>query len=88
VRLQSFSFSQWCVKYSRYPIVLSLEFQVDALTEEQIAEFKEAFSLFDKDGDGTASPALLVHLMNNYSINNQTTKKLVGISQRSHKRKR
>ena len=22
------------------------------LTEEQIAEFKEAFSLFDKDGDG------------------------------------
>lgn len=25
---------------------------VDALTEEQIAEFKEAFSLFDKDGDG------------------------------------
>jgi Ca2+-binding EF-hand superfamily protein len=23
------------------------------LTEEQIAEFKEAFSLFDKDGDGT-----------------------------------
>ena len=26
--------------------------QVDQLTEEQIAEFKEAFSLFDKDGDG------------------------------------
>jgi len=24
----------------------------DMLTEEQIAEFKEAFSLFDKDGDG------------------------------------
>merc|ERR1712165_197587 len=24
----------------------------DSLTEEQIAEFKEAFSLFDKDGDG------------------------------------
>jgi hypothetical protein len=23
------------------------------LSEEQIAEFKEAFSLFDKDGDGT-----------------------------------
>lgn len=22
------------------------------MTEEQIAEFKEAFSLFDKDGDG------------------------------------
>eukprot|EP00656_Telonema_subtile_P053093 TRINITY_DN7576_c0_g1_i1.p1 TRINITY_DN7576_c0_g1~~TRINITY_DN7576_c0_g1_i1.p1 ORF type:complete len:234 (-),score=54.77 TRINITY_DN7576_c0_g1_i1:169-870(-) len=26
---------------------------VDQLTKEQIAEFKEAFSLFDKDGDGT-----------------------------------
>jgi len=25
----------------------------DQLSEEQIAEFKEAFSLFDKDGDGT-----------------------------------
>jgi len=25
----------------------------DQLTEEQIAEFKETFSLFDKDGDGT-----------------------------------
>jgi calmodulin len=25
---------------------------VDQLTEEQIAEFKEAFSLFDRDGDG------------------------------------
>merc|ERR1712064_161539 len=24
----------------------------DQLTEEQIAEFREAFSLFDKDGDG------------------------------------
>jgi calmodulin len=23
------------------------------LTDEQIAEFKEAFALFDKDGDGT-----------------------------------
>lgn len=25
----------------------------EGLTEEAIAEFKEAFSLFDKDGDGT-----------------------------------
>jgi Ca2+-binding EF-hand superfamily protein len=28
----------------------------DQLTDEQIAEFKEAFSLFDKDGDGTLLP--------------------------------
>ena len=28
-------------------------YAVYRMTEEQIAEFKEAFSLFDKDGDGT-----------------------------------
>ena len=28
----------------------------DQFTEEMIAEFKEAFSLFDKDGDGTITP--------------------------------
>jgi calmodulin len=28
------------------------ENMVEQLTEEQIAEFKEAFSVFDKDGDG------------------------------------
>lgn len=26
----------------------------DQLTDDQISEFKEAFSLFDKDGDGLA----------------------------------
>jgi len=34
----------------------------DQLTDDQIAEFKEAFSLFDKDGDGIpmrACPLLL-----------------------------
>jgi calmodulin len=31
----------------------------DQLTEEQIAEFKEAFSLFDKDGDGEFVDKLL-----------------------------
>merc|ERR1712057_122264 len=39
------------------PLVLPSSFfpktMADQLTEEQIAEFKEAFSLFDKDGDGT-----------------------------------
>ncbi len=33
---------------------------VEQLTEEQIAEFKEAFSLFDKDGDGTSTPSLFL----------------------------
>ncbi len=27
--------------------------QAEQLSEEQIAEYKEAFSLFDKSGDGT-----------------------------------
>ena len=32
----------------------------DQLTEEQIAEFKEAFSLFDKDGDGKFTRLIIV----------------------------
>jgi hypothetical protein len=47
----------WCAQ--QIPNLLSLEVHhqtfikmADQLTEEQIAEFKEAFSLFDKDGDG------------------------------------
>jgi calmodulin len=32
----------------------------DQLTEEQIAEFKEAFSLFDKDGDGKCAMTAIV----------------------------
>lgn len=33
----------------------------DQLTEEQIAEFKEAFSLFDKDGDGEFTNSTLAY---------------------------
>ena len=36
----------------------------DQLTEEQTAEFKEAFALFDKDGDGTISTKELGTVMN------------------------
>ncbi|WZZ90535.1 hypothetical protein YC2023_119114 [Brassica napus] len=32
----------------------------DQLTDDQISEFKEAFSLFDKDGDGMLSPQIFV----------------------------
>jgi calmodulin len=37
----------------------------DQLTDEQISEFKEAFSLFDKDGDGIVSqiPFLLLFFL-------------------------
>jgi Ca2+-binding EF-hand superfamily protein len=31
------------------------------LSDEQIAEFKEAFALFDKDGDGEAGQEVLGH---------------------------
>ena len=33
----------------------------DELTDEQIAEFKEAFVLFDKDGDGTITTKVCFH---------------------------
>ena len=40
----------------------------DQLTEEQVAEFKEAFALFDKDGDGTITTKVCSHLNNNHSV--------------------
>jgi len=43
----------------------------DHYTEEQIAEFKEAFSLFDKDGDGTIDNEELGTVLR--SLGNQPT---------------
>ena len=40
-----------------------------ALTEEQISEFKEAFSLFDKDGDGTITTKELGTVMRSLGQN-------------------
>lgn len=48
---------------------LLLLFQADQLTEEQIAEFKEAFSLFDKDGDGTITTKELGTVMRSLGQN-------------------
>eukprot|EP01121_Diplochlamys_sp_Union-15-3_P010048 TRINITY_DN2777_c0_g1_i1.p1 TRINITY_DN2777_c0_g1~~TRINITY_DN2777_c0_g1_i1.p1 ORF type:complete len:150 (+),score=46.84 TRINITY_DN2777_c0_g1_i1:53-502(+) len=42
---------------------------VDQLTEEQIAEFKEAFSLFDKDGDGAITTKELGTVMRSLGQN-------------------
>ena len=42
---------------------------VDDLSEEQKAEFKEAFSLFDKDGDGTINPSELGVVMRSLGQN-------------------
>ncbi|KAJ4460240.1 putative Calmodulin-related protein [Paratrimastix pyriformis] len=41
----------------------------DSLTEEQIAEFKEAFSLFDKDGDGSITTKELGTVMRSLGQN-------------------
>ena len=41
----------------------------DKLTEEQVAEFKEAFSLFDKDGDGTITTKELGTVMRSLGQN-------------------
>ncbi|XP_072039372.1 neo-calmodulin [Amphiura filiformis] len=41
----------------------------DDLSEEQIAEFKEAFSLFDKDGDGTITTKELGTVMRSLDQN-------------------
>ena len=38
----------------------------DQLTDDQISEFKEAFSLFDKDGDGPILSLSLIII--NYQI--------------------
>lgn len=39
---------------------LKIEEMAEILTEEQIVEFKEAFCLFDKDGDGELVSNLLL----------------------------
>ena len=41
----------------------------EQLSEEQVAEFKEAFSLFDKDGDGTITTKELGTVMRSLGQN-------------------
>ena len=46
------------------PVLCGHSDMADHLTEEQTAEFREAFALFDKDGDGTISTKELGTVMN------------------------
>lgn len=57
------------MKFLNISFTLCLLFQADQLTEEQIAEFKEAFSLFDKDGDGTITTKELGTVMRSLGQN-------------------
>jgi calmodulin len=41
----------------------------DSLTEDQIADYKEAFSLFDKDGDGVIRVSDLGLLVRSLNLN-------------------
>ncbi|CAN0107643.1 unnamed protein product [Bubo scandiacus] len=54
---------------SRVKASIQADFKADQLTEEQIAEFKEAFSLFDKDGDGTITTKELGTVMRSLGQN-------------------
>jgi calmodulin len=40
----------------------------DQLNEEQIAEFKEAFALFDKNGDGSITTKVSTYLLRNLEL--------------------
>ncbi|KAG8515958.1 Calmodulin-like protein 3 [Galemys pyrenaicus] len=54
---------------SLHPATTSKFPMADQLTEEQLAEFKEAFSLFDKDGDGTITTQELGTVMRSLGQN-------------------
>ena len=48
------------------PFLLTLQ---EGLNEDQVAEFKEAFALFDKDGDGTITTKELGTVMRSLGQN-------------------
>lgn len=69
------AFTLWPLEVSPHPNLVRTSratkksTMADQLTEEQIAEFKEAFSLFDKDGDGTITTKELGTVMRSLGQN-------------------
>ncbi|KAH7933502.1 hypothetical protein HPB49_013251 [Dermacentor silvarum] len=69
MRLRPLELAYHC-SFARYVgCAVDLLAHADQLTEEQIAEFKEAFSLFDKDGDGTITTKELGTVMRSLGQN-------------------
>lgn len=66
--LTSFPVLTYCFELltEQFPCSLALILpdlkMASSLKEEQIAEYKEAFNLFDKDGDGKCGGAILIVL--------------------------
>lgn len=62
-------FDSFLLRFIQLMLYSFVPLQADQLTEEQIAEFKEAFSLFDKDGDGTITTKELGTVMRSLGQN-------------------
>ena len=58
---------------------MSLNQDKEKLSPEQLAEFKEAFSVFDKDGDGTISEKEIGTVMRTLGLN-PTEEELTQVS--------
>lgn len=52
-----------------YTLLVRFVPQADQLTEEQISEYREAFQLFDRDGDGTITAAELGVVLRSFGMN-------------------
>ena len=50
-------------------LTIYVVFQAHELSGDQISEFKEAFALFDKDGDGTITTSELATVMRSLGQN-------------------
>jgi len=57
------------VKFNVKVATIKMSKEAKDLTEEQVAEFKEAFAIFDKDGDGTVTSTEIKEVMKSLGQN-------------------